>query len=110
MRTFPGATSPERWRTWLAFEVDGVPVAEIARQEGAPQATIYNRVRLAREDLAAMLDGNVVLDQEPPATPTPAENSAPVDEAIAPDTEILPAEPVSASDPTPEENLDTESH
>ena len=55
MRTFPGATSPERWRTWLAFEVDGVPVAEIARQEGAPEATIYNRVRLARRDLAAML-------------------------------------------------------
>ena len=55
LQRFPGATSPERWRAWLAFEVDGVPVVEIARQEGAPEGTIYNRVRLARQDLAAML-------------------------------------------------------
>jgi RNA polymerase sigma factor (sigma-70 family) len=55
LQTFPSATTPERWRVWLAREVDGVPVAEIARQEGAPESTIYNRLRLARVDLAAML-------------------------------------------------------
>jgi DNA-directed RNA polymerase specialized sigma24 family protein len=55
LQHFPAATSPERWRAWLAFEVDGVPAAEIARQEGAPQATIYNRIHDARADLAAML-------------------------------------------------------
>lgn len=55
LQAFPAETSPERWRAWLASEVDGVPVAEIARQEGSPESTIYNRLRLAREDLAAML-------------------------------------------------------
>lgn len=55
LQRFPGATLPERWRAWLAFEIDGVDAAEIARQEGTPIGTVYNRVRLAREDLAAML-------------------------------------------------------
>jgi RNA polymerase sigma-70 factor (ECF subfamily) len=44
------STTPERWRAWLLHEVDEVPIAEIARQEGRPAATIYNRLRLARED------------------------------------------------------------
>ena len=46
-------TTRERWRAWLMHEVDEVPVPEIARQERRPQATIYNRLRLAREDFAA---------------------------------------------------------
>ena len=46
-------TTPERWRVWLMHEVDEVPVPEIARQERRPQATIYNRLRLARQDFAA---------------------------------------------------------
>jgi RNA polymerase sigma-70 factor (ECF subfamily) len=46
-------TTPERWRAWLMHEVDEVPVPEIARQERQPLRTIYNRLRLAREDFAA---------------------------------------------------------
>ncbi|MFO0588810.1 MAG: sigma-70 family RNA polymerase sigma factor [Polyangiaceae bacterium] len=57
LRRFYEATRdrPEQWRAWIAFEVDGVPVKEIARQEGTSTMTIYTRIRLAREDLAAML-------------------------------------------------------
>lgn len=55
LRRFFETTTAERFRVWLAFEVDCVPAPEIARQEGAPVGTIYTRVRLAREDLAAML-------------------------------------------------------
>jgi DNA-directed RNA polymerase specialized sigma24 family protein len=47
------STTPERWRAWLMHEVDAVPVAEIARQEGRPVATVHNRLRLAREDFTA---------------------------------------------------------
>ncbi len=55
MRTFPGATTPERFRVWIACDVDGVTRAEMARQGGAPQGTIANRLRLARLDLEAMI-------------------------------------------------------
>ena len=56
LRTLEQTTSPERWRAWIAHEVDGVPIGEIARQEGRTRATIYNLLRLAREDFAAALD------------------------------------------------------
>ena len=49
------STSAERWRAWLAHEVDGVPVREIARQERRPAATIYNLLRCARLDFKAAL-------------------------------------------------------
>ncbi len=55
LRSLQRTTSPDRWRAWMAHEVDGVSVAEIARQEGRPRATIYNLLRLAREDFAAAL-------------------------------------------------------
>ncbi len=55
LRALEGATTAERWRMWLAHEVDEVEVAEIARQEGRQVATVYNQLRLARRDLAAAL-------------------------------------------------------
>jgi DNA-directed RNA polymerase specialized sigma24 family protein len=55
LRAFPGATSPERFRVWLACDVDGMTLAEMARQEGAPEGTISTRLRLARQDLEAMI-------------------------------------------------------
>jgi len=55
LRRLQGATTPERWRTWVSHEVDQVAVSEIARQEGCAAATVYNHLRLARRDLAAAL-------------------------------------------------------
>lgn len=52
---FRGATTPERWRAFIAMELDGVTIEEFARTEGAPANTIYTRIRLAREDFAAAL-------------------------------------------------------
>ena len=49
------STSAQRSRAWLAHEVDGVPVREIARQEWRPAATSYHRIRCARRDLKAAL-------------------------------------------------------
>ena len=48
-------TTPQRWRIWVAYEVDGVESAEICRQEGIPLSTVHNLLRLAREDMAAAL-------------------------------------------------------
>jgi DNA-directed RNA polymerase specialized sigma24 family protein len=50
-----GATTPERWRAFRAYAVDGVPVAVIARAEQTVPATIYTRLALARRDLRAAI-------------------------------------------------------
>lgn len=55
LRTFPRATTAERFRVWLACDVDGMTLAEMARQEGAPEGTIATRLRLARQDLETMI-------------------------------------------------------
>ena len=55
LRGLEAATTPERWRVWVAHEVDGVPVPELARQEARSEPAIYNTLRLARRDLAAAL-------------------------------------------------------
>lgn len=55
LRRLRVATTPERWRMWVSHEVDNTSVAEIARQEGRPVATVYNHLRLARRDLATAL-------------------------------------------------------
>ncbi len=65
LRSLQRSTSPDRWRAWIAHEVDGVPVAEIARQEGRPRATIYNLLRLARQDFAAAMARDAVADRGP---------------------------------------------
>ena len=50
------ATSPDMWRAFYAHVVDGLPVWTIARLEGVPRATIYNRLRIARRDLRAAIE------------------------------------------------------
>ena len=45
------ATEPCLWRAFYAYAVLNVPVDIIAESERAPVPTIYNRIRLAREDL-----------------------------------------------------------
>jgi DNA-directed RNA polymerase specialized sigma24 family protein len=52
LRALHAATSPERWRVWHAWAVDGTPVGEIARAEGVAASTVYTWVREAREDMA----------------------------------------------------------
>ena len=47
------ATSPSLWRAFYAYTVLNVPVEVIADTEGVVISTIYNRIRLAREDLRA---------------------------------------------------------
>ena len=65
LRSLQRTTSPDRWRAWIAHEVDGVSVAEIARQEGRPRATIYNLLRLARQDFTAAMARDAVADRVP---------------------------------------------
>ena len=59
------STTPERWRAWMLHEVDGVAIEEIARQEGRPFATIYNRLRLARIDFDAALARHAASEKAP---------------------------------------------
>ncbi len=65
LRSLQRTTSPDRWRAWIAHEVDGVSVAEIARQEGRPRATIYNLLRLARQDFVAAMARDAVAERAP---------------------------------------------
>lgn len=50
---FERYTTPERWRAWVMREIDGMDISEIARQEGAPVNTIFNRLHAIRADFAA---------------------------------------------------------
>jgi RNA polymerase sigma-70 factor, ECF subfamily len=49
------ALEPGRRAVFLAYAVDGLPISQIARNLGIPQATAYNRLRLARRQLQAAL-------------------------------------------------------
>jgi DNA-directed RNA polymerase specialized sigma24 family protein len=49
----------------LSYEVDQVAVTEIARQEGRPVATIYTRLRRARQDLATALSREAAIAAGP---------------------------------------------
>jgi DNA-directed RNA polymerase specialized sigma24 family protein len=55
LRTLEQATTSERWRVWVSYQLENVSVAELARRKGCPAATIYNLLRLARLDLGAAL-------------------------------------------------------
>lgn len=48
-------TTPERWRVFFAFEVEGLKSAAIAKREAAPIGTVHNRLRLARRDVRAVV-------------------------------------------------------
>lgn len=50
-----GMTQPEYWRVFVAYAVEGRAVKDIAAAERIPAGTVYNRLRLARRDLAAAL-------------------------------------------------------
>ena len=49
------ATKPELWTAFYAHVVEGLPVATIAKLEGVPSRTVYNRLRIARRDLRAAI-------------------------------------------------------
>ena len=74
LRALEHATTSERWRLWISYHLENVPVAELARRKGCPAATIYNQLRLARLDLGAALrreaaaaDGPLVSRRHPKA-------------------------------------------
>ena len=52
LRIAARSTTPERWRA-LRLWANGGDVADIARREGIAVPTVYNRIRLAREDFKA---------------------------------------------------------
>lgn len=49
------ALEPRRREVFMAYAVQGLSVAEIARSMGIPEPTAYNRLRLARDDLQMAL-------------------------------------------------------
>ena len=49
------ATTPERWTTFYAAEVEGLPLKTIAAAHGVTLGTIATRIRLAKEDLRAAI-------------------------------------------------------
>lgn len=48
-------TTPERWRVFLAYEVEGVAATAIAKREAVSLGTVYMRLRLARRDVHAVV-------------------------------------------------------
>ena len=54
LRFLRGSTTPERFRAVMAY-AKGIPASDIARREGVLVATIYDRIRRAREDFRAAL-------------------------------------------------------
>jgi DNA-directed RNA polymerase specialized sigma24 family protein len=54
LRFMRRSTTPERWRALRAF-AKGIPGFVIAQREGVSTASIFTRIRLAREDIAAAL-------------------------------------------------------
>ena len=47
----PRFPDPEQWRIWIAREVDGVDLPEIARQEGRSCENVCTQLLIARNDL-----------------------------------------------------------
>jgi len=48
------STTPERFRAIMAY-AKGIAASDVARREGVPVATVYDRIRRARADLMAAL-------------------------------------------------------
>jgi RNA polymerase sigma-70 factor (ECF subfamily) len=65
LRVLEQATTSERWQLWVSYQLENVPVAELARRKGCPAATIYNLLRLARLDLSAALHREAVTADGP---------------------------------------------
>lgn len=49
------ATTTARWSIFVAYEIEGLDLPQIAKREGLPSGTVSNRLRLARRDLRAAL-------------------------------------------------------
>jgi DNA-directed RNA polymerase specialized sigma24 family protein len=54
-RRFRRTTPAERLRVWIAREIDGAPLTEIALQEGRTLTKVYRLLELARRDFAVAL-------------------------------------------------------
>ena len=54
LRVLRASTTPERFRAVMAY-AKGIAASDVARREGVPVATIYDRIRRARADFAAAL-------------------------------------------------------
>jgi DNA-directed RNA polymerase specialized sigma24 family protein len=54
-------TTAERWRVWLACEIDGMPIAEIGRQEGCSPVRVQRVLERARTDLQTAFSQEVSL-------------------------------------------------
>ena len=54
LRVLRMSTTPERFRAVMAY-AKGIAASDVARREGVPVATIYDRIRRARADFAAAL-------------------------------------------------------
>jgi len=49
---------PLRREVFVAHEIHGVPMSDVARAQGVPVNTAWNRLRLARADIRAAWDGH----------------------------------------------------
>ncbi len=49
-------TTPERWRVFWGYEIEGVTAAVLSKREAIPLGTIYNRLRVARRDIRAAIE------------------------------------------------------
>jgi len=54
LRTLRASTTAERFRAIMAY-AKGIAASDVARREGVPVATIYDRIRRARADMKAAL-------------------------------------------------------
>jgi DNA-directed RNA polymerase specialized sigma24 family protein len=64
LREMRDATTPERWRAWLAL-AEGSTLAEIAAAEGIAVGTAATRVMFARRDFAAAIRRERAREQGP---------------------------------------------
>lgn len=53
LQTLLARLSPEKRAVVVAYELEGVPMADVAAAQGIPVNTAWNRLRLGREELRA---------------------------------------------------------
>lgn len=46
--------SPKRWLVLVLFEIEGLPIDEVAKIAGCPENTTWSRLHYARAGLTAM--------------------------------------------------------
>lgn len=60
LRRFKRGSAVARWRVWLAWEVDGATIPEIALQEGLGRQTVRRLLERAQRDIAMDLAAGVL--------------------------------------------------